>query len=84
MNDKKLLEQLRAQLAEIQTTTHDTLEPSVTRKIEEAIENLDLVIENSASKETDYKAIGLKTLGDLLIYFPSIIELIQLFRKFLE
>lgn len=84
MNDKKLLEQLRAQLAEIQTTTHDTLEPSVTRKIEEAIENLDLVIENSASKEADYKAIGLKTLGDLFIYFPSIIELIQLFRKFLE
>lgn len=55
MNDIKLLEQLRAQLAEIQTTTHDTLEPSVTRKIEEAIENLDLVIENSASKEADYK-----------------------------
>lgn len=84
MNDKKLLEQLRNQLADIQETTHDTLEPSITRKIEEAIENLDLIIEDSASKEKDYKSIGLKVLGDLIIYFPSIVEIIRIFSKFSE
>lgn len=81
MNDKELLKQLRDQLADIQATTHDTLEPSANRKIEEAIEDLDFIIENSSSEEVSYKAKALEILGRVLSYLPSIMRLIKLISE---
>lgn len=81
MNDKELLKQLRDQLADIQATTHDTLEPSAKRRIEEAIENIDLIIENSSSEEVNYKAKALEILGRVLSYLPSVIRLIKLISE---
>lgn len=77
MNDKEILKQLRDQLADIQATTHDTLEPSANRKIEEAIQDLDLIIENSSSEEVNYKAKALEILGRAISYMPSIMRLIK-------
>lgn len=81
MNDKELLKQLRDQLADIQATTHDTLEPSAKRRIEEAIENIDLIIENSSSEEVNYKAKALEILDRVLSYLPSVIRLIKLISE---
>ena len=82
MNDKVFLKQLRDQLADIQATTHDTLEPSANRKIKEAIEDLDLIIENSSSEEVNYKAKALEILGRVLSYLPSIMRLIKLISEY--
>lgn len=82
MNDKELLKQLRDQLADIQATTHDTLEPSANRKIEEAIEDLDFIIENSSSEEVNYKAKALEILGRVLSYLPSIMRLIKFISEY--
>lgn len=82
MNDKELLKQLRDQLADIQATTHDTLEPSAKRKIEEAIEDLDLIIENSSSEEVNYKAKALEILDRVLSHLPSIMRLIKFISEY--
>ena len=81
MKHKNLLKQLRNQLSDIKATTHDTVEPSVTREIEKAIESIDLILEDSEVKDFDYKLEALLIIGKFLSVLPSLVNFLNNFLE---
>ena len=78
MKNVESIESLLETLQALKVTLRDTAEPSINCELDEAIAELQLIIENDAGGElTHAKALGL--LGKFFNSLPSIAKLIESF-----
>ena len=78
MNNVESIERLLETLQALNVTLRDTAEPSTNRELDEAIAELQLILESDESSELT-RAKALKLLGKFLNSLPSIAKLIESF-----
>lgn len=78
METKNLLEKVLDTLLALKASTRDTAEPCVRERLDEAIRDIQLLIENGESDDAAH-SVAIVHLGRVFEKMPSIVALIKLF-----
>ena len=78
MKNLESIERLLETLLALKVTLRDTTEPSISYQLDEAIAEIQGILENDENSELS-RAKALEVLGKFFSCFPSIIKLIELF-----
>ncbi len=78
MNNEKLLKQVLEMLMALKASLHDTAEPGISEKLDEAISEIQLLIESGDNSQQAYKK-ALICLGWVFEKIPSVAALLKLF-----